>query len=73
MLVFLKTAVSNAQVAPYPFTTVEPNLGTVEYPDGGQLVVADIPGVTLYHIIDAPKFRIYRQQILAEGGDDTLP
>jgi GTP-binding protein len=32
-------------VAEYPFTTLSPNLGTVEAPDGRQLVVADVPGL----------------------------
>jgi GTPase len=38
---------SNARqkVAEYPFTTLAPVLGTVESPDGGQLTVADVPGL----------------------------
>ena len=32
-------------MADYPFTTLQPVLGTVEAPDGRQLVVADIPGL----------------------------
>ncbi|KAJ1679994.1 GTPase of the mitochondrial inner membrane that associates with the large ribosomal subunit [Spiromyces aspiralis] len=40
-------AVSNAQpkVAPYPFTTINPYVGTITYPDLFQLRVADIPGL----------------------------
>jgi GTPase len=35
---------ASPKVADYPFTTVEPNLGTVEF-DDRQLVLADIPGL----------------------------
>ncbi|KAJ1969685.1 GTPase of the mitochondrial inner membrane that associates with the large ribosomal subunit [Dispira parvispora] len=40
-------AVSNAhpKVAPYPFTTLNPYLGTVDYDDQVQLTLADIPGL----------------------------
>jgi GTPase len=39
--------ISNAKpkVADYPFTTLEPVLGTVEAPDGRQLTVTDVPGL----------------------------
>ncbi|HST25742.1 MAG TPA: GTPase ObgE [Gaiellaceae bacterium] len=39
--------ISNAKpkVADYPFTTLAPILGTVDAPDGRQLVVADVPGL----------------------------
>ena len=44
---FLLRRISNAKpkVADYPFTTVEPVLGTVEAGDGSQLTVADVPGL----------------------------
>jgi GTP-binding protein len=43
----LLARISNARpkVADYPFTTVQPVLGTVDAPDGRQLVVADVPGL----------------------------
>ena len=39
--------ISNAKpkVADYPFTTIDPVLGTVDAHDGGQLTVADVPGL----------------------------
>ena len=39
--------ISNAKpkVAEYPFTTLQPVLGTVDAPDGRQLTVADVPGL----------------------------
>ncbi|RKP36509.1 P-loop containing nucleoside triphosphate hydrolase protein, partial [Dimargaris cristalligena] len=41
------SAVSNAhpKVAPYPFTTLNPYLGTVDYDDLQQITLADIPGL----------------------------
>src|SRR5207245_2130167 len=43
----LLARISNARpkIADYPFTTLEPVLGTLESPDGRQLVVADVPGL----------------------------
>ncbi|EGJ50312.1 GTPase ObgE [Desulfocurvibacter africanus] len=40
-------AVSAARpkIAPYPFTTLSPNLGVIEDDKGRQLVIADIPGL----------------------------
>ncbi len=43
----LLSVVSNAKpkIAPYPFTTLQPNLGVVNLEDDIQLVLADIPGL----------------------------
>src|SRR5206468_8504612 len=43
----LVARLSNARpkIADYPFTTLAPVLGTVEAPDGRQLVIADVPGL----------------------------
>jgi GTP-binding protein len=43
----LLSVVSNAKpkIAPYPFTTLQPNLGVVDLDDEVQLVLADIPGL----------------------------
>src|SRR6059058_1705626 len=43
----LLARISNAKpkIADYPFTTLAPVLGTVDAPDGRQLVVADVPGL----------------------------
>lgn len=43
----LLTAISRARpkVAPYPFTTLHPQIGIVEYPDWKRLVVCDVPGL----------------------------
>lgn len=43
----LLTAISHAspKIAPYPFTTLTPQIGIVEYPDYHRLVVCDVPGL----------------------------
>ncbi len=43
----LLTAVSHARpkIAPYPFTTLHPQIGIVEYPDFHRLTVCDVPGL----------------------------
>ncbi len=43
----LLTAISQARpkVAPYPFTTLHPQVGIVEYPDYARLTVCDVPGL----------------------------
>jgi GTP-binding protein len=43
----LLTAISRARpkTAPYPFTTLHPQIGIVEYPDYKRLVVCDVPGL----------------------------
>ncbi len=43
----LLAAISHARpkVAPYPFTTLHPQIGIVEYPDFQRLTVCDVPGL----------------------------
>jgi GTP-binding protein len=43
----LLTAISRARpkVAPYPFTTLHPQIGIIEYPDFHRLTVCDVPGL----------------------------
>jgi len=43
----LLAAVSKARpkIAPYPFTTLHPQIGILEYPDFRRLVVCDVPGL----------------------------
>ena len=43
----LLSAISRARpkVAPYPFTTLHPQIGIVEYPDFYRLTVCDVPGL----------------------------
>jgi GTP-binding protein len=43
----LLSRLSNAhpKIAPYPFTTLEPMIGVIEYPDFARVMVADIPGI----------------------------
>lgn len=36
---------AHPKIAPYPFTTLEPIIGVVEYPDFTRVTVADIPGL----------------------------
>jgi GTP-binding protein len=36
---------AHPKIAPYPFTTLEPIIGVVEYPDFARVTVADIPGL----------------------------
>ncbi len=43
----LLTAISKARpkIAPYPFTTLTPQIGILEYPDWKRLTVCDVPGL----------------------------
>jgi GTP-binding protein len=36
---------AHPKIAPYPFTTLEPMIGVIEYPDFQRVTVADIPGL----------------------------
>jgi GTP-binding protein len=43
----LLAALSEAhpKIAPYPFTTLHPQIGIVEFPDYGRLTICDVPGL----------------------------
>ena len=40
-----KLAYIDVKIAPYPFTTLRPNLGIVEFDDYSRILIADIPGI----------------------------
>lgn len=40
-----KLSAARPKVAPYPFTTLHPVVGVIEYPDYARITVADIPGL----------------------------
>ena len=40
-----RLSAANPKVAAYPFTTLEPQLGVLQFEDGGQCIIADIPGL----------------------------
>jgi GTP-binding protein len=40
-----KVANINVKIAPYPFTTLRPNLAIVEFDDFSRVLLADIPGI----------------------------
>lgn len=40
-----KLSAANPKVAAYPFTTLEPQLGVLQFEDGLQCIIADIPGL----------------------------
>ncbi|PIS02561.1 MAG: GTPase ObgE [Chlamydiae bacterium CG10_big_fil_rev_8_21_14_0_10_42_34] len=40
-----KLAYIQVKIAPYPFTTLRPNLGIVEFDDFSRILIADIPGI----------------------------
>ncbi|MEX1013483.1 MAG: GTPase ObgE [Waddliaceae bacterium] len=35
----------HVKIAPYPFTTLRPNIGSLKLPDLGRILIADIPGI----------------------------
>lgn len=40
-----RISAAHPKVAPYPFTTLHPVIGVMEFPDYGRITVADIPGL----------------------------
>ncbi len=41
----LRISLPSSQVAPYPFTTLQPHIGMIDFSDYYQISVADIPGI----------------------------
>eukprot|EP00957_Ditylum_brightwellii_P038735 2928069-Ditylum_brightwellii.AAC.1 len=39
------TSMAKPEIAPYPFTTLHPLVGSIEYKDGFRVVCADVPGL----------------------------
>ena len=82
----LLTAISNARpkIAPYPFTTLHPVIGVLEYPDFHKIYAADIPGlidgahlnVGLGHFflrhIERTKLLVYVLDMAGVDGRDPL-
>lgn len=40
-----RLSAANPKIAPYPFTTLAPQLGVLHFPDGEPCIIADIPGL----------------------------
>jgi GTP-binding protein len=40
-----KISKAHPKIAPYPFTTLTPNIGTMEYEDYQRYLIADVPGL----------------------------
>lgn len=77
-----KLSAAHPKVAPYPFTTLHPVVGVVEYPDFRRLTVADIPGLIegahenrglghefLRHVVRCPLLLFVLDMAGSEGRD----
>ena len=40
-----RLSAATPKIASYPFTTINPIVGTIEYPDYAQIMMADVPGI----------------------------
>ena len=65
----LLKAISRAKpkIASYPFTTIKPNLGHLEYQDGRLITMADLPG-----LIEGAHYNVSKSALLLQVQTDLF-